>query len=352
MVEGLWVFHHSAPSASFHLPADPFPRFLAVYDAARDSGRWYEKQSNSLRHASLALTTIEGRPNELVRRMRRIADKLKGATNMFSPMQSAMRYVFAAHLVALGVDAGRLVVESERLRSFLRDEKMPASSRSYVIIAALVLMEYSIDANGSQRISRDQAARMAQVFRAFKADHKWITGADDLAAAALLSSESGTPRSVAANAENIYQSLRQRKYTRGNALQMVSHLLCMHDESAEVSVRRFDEIYRAFKDRGLWMMESDYDEIAALCFVDAATSKIVETTLAARIKLREKKYRLGKNENFSVAACLAMLELLNDSRSAHDVTAFTMIVRIQAIIQAQQAAVAASAAAASAGAAG
>ena len=341
-----------SPSA-FHLPADPLPRFLAVYDAARDSGRWYEKQSNSLRHASLALTTMEGRPNDLVRRMRRMAAELKGATNAFSPMQSAMRYVFAAHLVALGVDAGRLVVESERLRGFLREEKLPSSSRSYVIIAAMVLMEQSIDANGSPRISRDQVARMAQVFRAFKADHKWITGADDLAAAALLSCESGTPRNVAANAERIYQALRQRKYTRGNPLQMVSHLLCMHDETAEVSVRRFDEIYRAFKSRGLWMMESDYDEIAALCFVDSSTSKIVETTLAARIKLRERKYRLGKNENFSVAACLSMLQLLNESRSAHDVTAFTMIVRIQAIIQAQQAAVAAStAAAASAGAAG
>lgn len=343
----------STPSAPFHLPADPLPRFLAVYDAARDSGRWYEKQSNSLRHASLALTTIEGRPNELVRRMRRMADELKGASKMFSPMQSPMRYVFAAHLVALGVDAGRLVVEAERLRGFLRDEKLPTSSRSYVIIAAMVLMEHSIDTNGSPRINRDQAARMALVYRAFKADHKWITGADDLAAAALLSSDSGSPRSLAANAENIYQALRQRKYTRGNALQMVSHLLCMHDESAEVCVRRFDEIYRAFKDQGLWMMESDYDEIAAFCFVDASASKIVETTLAARVKLREKKYRLGKNENFSVAACLSMLQLLNDSGSAHDVTAFTMIVRIQAIIQAQQAAVAASAAAAAgAGAAG
>lgn len=343
----------STPSAPFHLPADPFPRFLAIYDAARESGRWYEKQSNSLRHASLALTTIEGRPSELVRRMRRMADELKGATNMFSPMQSAMRYVFAAHLVALGVDAGRLVLESERLRGFLRDEKLPASSRTYVIIAALVLMEQSIDTNGSPRILRDQAAQMAQVYRAFKSDHKWITGADDLAAAALLSSEPGTPRSVAANAETIYLALRQRKYTRGNALQMVSHLLCMHEASAEVSVRRFDELYQAFKSSGLWMMESDYDEIAAFCFVEASTSKIVETTIATRAKLREKKYRLGKNENFSVAACLTMLQLLNDSRSAHDVTAFTMIVRIQAIIQAQQAAVAASsAAAASGGAAG
>lgn len=340
-------------AAPFHLPTNPFPRFLAIYDAARDSGRWYEKQSNSLRHASLALTTMDGRPGELVRRMRRMADELKGATGAFSPMQSAMRYVFAAHLVALGIDAGRLIVETERLRGFLKAEKLPSSSRSYVIIAALVLMEQSIEDGGSPRITRDQVARMAQVFQAFKTDHKWITGADDLAASALLSAEDGTPRKIASHAEGIYLGLRSRKYSRGNALQMVSHLLCMHPDSSESAIRRFDEIYQAFRGRGLWMMESDYDEVAALTFVDASTSKIVETTLSCRARLKERKYRLGANENFSVAACLAMLELLNDKRTAHDVTAFTMIVRIQAIIQAQQAAVAASsAAAASAGAAG
>lgn len=330
--------------APFHLPADPLPRFLAIYDAARDSGRWYEKQSNSLRHASLALTTVEGRPGELVRKMRSVASELKSSSGAFSPMQSAMRYVFAAHLVSLDIAPSRLMVEQERLRGYLREERLPRSTRAYVVIAALVLMEQSMDQDGRPRISREQVARMAQVYRAFKDDHKWITGADDLAAAALISEEGSHPRAVASHAEDIYLALRARRYSRGNALQAVSHLLCLHSESADRVVRRFDEIFQAFRGRGLWMMESDYDEIAALCFTDVSTAAIVDRTLKLRQDLREKKYRLGKNENFSVAACLAMLDLLNDHRTAHDITAFTMIVRVQAIVQAQQAATAASAA--------
>lgn len=350
MVEGL--LGSSAMTAPFHLPTDPLPRFLAIYDTARDSGRWYEKQSNSLRHASLALTTVDGRPGELVRKMRSVASELKSASSAFSPMQSAMRYVFASHLVSLGIAPSRLLVEQERLRGYLREERLPRSTRAYVVITALVLMEQSMDQDGRPRISREQVARMAQVYRAFKDDHKWITGADDLAAAALLSEEGSHPRAVASHAEAIYQGLRARRYSRGNALQMVSHLLCLHTDPADRVVRRFDEIYQAFKGRGLWMMETDYDEIAALCFTDVSASAIVERTLKLRQELRAKNYRLGKNESFSVAACLAMLDLLNDHRTAHDITAFTMIVRVQAIVQAQQAAVAASAAGGAAAASG
>ena len=59
----------------FLLPADPLDRFLALYQQARDTGRWWEKQSNSLRHACLALVTLEGRPGDLIRRLRRTADE-------------------------------------------------------------------------------------------------------------------------------------------------------------------------------------------------------------------------------------------------------------------------------------
>ncbi|MAW60952.1 MAG: hypothetical protein CMJ94_08965 [Planctomycetes bacterium] len=322
----------------FLLPADPLDRFLALYQQARDTGRWWEKQSNSLRHACLALVTLEGRPGDLIRRLRRTADELKSRSGMFSPMQNAMRYVYAAHLMAIELSPERILKESERLKQMLKAEKLPRSTSAYNIVTALVLLEQSLEAGGSARISRDQVARMAQIYRAFKEDHPWITGGDDLAPAALLAGEPGAPRAIASRVESVYQELRSFKYGRGNALQTAAQLLSLHPQAASGAVRQFDAIYQGFRGRGLWMMECDYDEVAALSFVSATPTTIVDRTLDRREAVRARRWGLGKNETFSVASSLTMLELLGQAASHEELAAFSMIVRIQAVIQAQAAA--------------
>lgn len=326
---------------TFHLPSDPLTRFLEVYETARDTGRWYEKQSNSLRHACLALVTMEGRPTELVRRLRRTAGELKSRSGMFSPMQNAMRYVYAAHLLAIGVAPERIILESTKLKEMLRSENLPRHTTAYNVVTALVLLELSLESGGSARITRDQVGRMAQVYRAFKDDHPWITGGDDLAPAALLSGEAGAPRAIASRVETIYQELRSQKYGRGNALQMASQLLSLHPDAPGAVVRRFDSIYHAFRAQGLWMMECDYDEVAALTFVDTPVNEVVDRVLDHRESVKARRWGLGKNETFSVAASITMLDLLGAAASHDEVAAFSMIVRIQAVIQAQAAVVAA-----------
>lgn len=337
-------------SPAFHLPTDPLPRFLAVFDACRDSGSWWEKQSMALRQAALTLTTVEGRPQEVVRRMRSVASELKGQGGMFSPFQGSLRYIFAAHLMSTGIEPMRLTTEFERMKGFLREERLPRSSHAHTIVTTLVLMEQALQQSGRARISRQQVSRMADVYRAFKENHKWITGADDLGSAALLGEAPGSATQVAAQAHALYLSLRGYRYERGNSLQAVSHILSVHEDPTD-AVRRFDAIYQGFRGRGLWMFSSDYDEVASLTFTSAAPSEVVERTLKTREMLRERKYRLSKNESFSVAANIAMLELLNDGRTAHDLNNFAMLLRVHAIIAAQQAAIIASSAAAASAAA-
>ena len=103
-------------------------------------------------------------------------------------------------------------------------------------------------------------------------------------------------------------------------------------------MRQFDAIYQGFRGRGLWMMECDYDEVAALSFVSATPTTIVDRTLDRREAVRARRWGLGKNETFSVASSLTMLELLGQAASHEELAAFSMIVRIQAVIQAQAAA--------------
>jgi len=341
----------SARSVPFHLPADPLPRFLAIYEACRNSGPWYDKLSGSMRHAAMALVSMEGRPTELVRRMRSSASALKSESSVFSPLKGSLRYVFAAHLMAMNVSAGRLISEFDRLKGFLKDENLPRMNSPYVMVATLVLVEQSVAENGSPRISRDQVVRMGALFRAFKSDHRWLTGEDDLGPAAILMGSGDPPLRIAAQSEEIYRSLRAQKYSLGNSLQAVSHLLYLHPGSPSQVVQRFDAIYQAFKSHKLWMMDSDYDEVAALCFTNATPEKIAARTQQLRADLRSKGYGLSKNENFSIAACLAMLELLSSENTHADMATFSLIVRVQAMIQAQQAAAAIAASSAAAAAA-
>lgn len=341
----------TTPRATSWVPEDPLPRFLDLYLLARDGGSWFERQSATLRHASLSLVPIQGRPSQLVQGMRRTAEELKRQTGVFSPLRGPLRYLIAAQLNAFDVGAERFAKEYERTRNYLQQEKLPRSSGAHVALATLALVENAREQYGLPRVHRDQVVALGKVFRALKEDHPWLTGSDDLVAAALLSERPEAPARVALRAEAIYQGLRSLKFSRGNALQMVSHLLCLHPEDPDEVVRRFHAVYYAFKDRGLWMFETDYDEVAALCFTDQTANTIADLALDQRDALRSGGLRLGANESFSLACSLAMLQILAEYDQRDAWTQFAMLVRVQSIVHTQQAAAASVAAGAGAGAA-
>ena len=113
-----------------------------------------------------------------------------------------------------------------------------------------------------------------------------------------------------------------------------------------IAADRFDALFHAFKQQGLWMHGGDYDEMAILSFVDAAPDNVVGCVLDHREKISALRPRPGKEISFSLACGTAFLELARGS--VGDILDTAQLLQLQAILDAQTAAVIASTSAASA----
>jgi len=320
----------------FYLPEQPLDRFCEVFAAIRSHSQIWDGYS-SLRSAALALTTMQGRPRELASEMRQTAEAMKITSGWTSPLRSSIRFMVATALMRSGHTTEALMREVERVTPMFREEKLPRG-RAYEMLAVVILQDQASQ-QGWQRIRREQVRRLALVFRQMKKNHPWLTGADDFACAALLANSSDSPQRISNRVEGFYQGLHQLRFTRGNALQTVSHLLYIHPCDDQVAMRRFRDLYYGFKAHKLWMFESDYDEIACLSFLDQRPATIIDLVLRHRGQLSEIRPRIGRNESFSLACHTAFLELAGEIKDPQQISQIALMIQAQAIIQAQQAAV-------------
>ena len=171
-----------------------------------------------------------------------------------------------------------------------------------------------------------------------KRHHPFLTGQDDYATCALLTGTDGAPSEVATRCEVFYEGLRDLGFRRGNALQSVSHVLVFAPDDDRVVMQRFRRLYDAFQEAGLWMHTGDYDEVAALSFLDRDASRVVSTVLSHREPIAAARPRPGKEQSFSLACGTAFLELARDGVVHEEVRDTQNVLAVQAILQAQQAA--------------
>jgi hypothetical protein len=327
-------------SPAIHLPTDPLGRFQEVFQAIRKDARWWSSFT-CLRYAALSLTTMEGNPTNLARQLWSTAEKLRRGGGWASPLQSSIRFLVAASLMRHSRSPDRFFNEVERVVAFFRESKLPRG-RAHEMLATIVLQQQALAADYSQ-VRREQVRRLHGVFKQMKADHPWLTTPDDYPCAALLSGGKDSPKQISSRVEALYQGLRQYRFSKGNALQTVSHMLYLHPEPDHEVLRRFQNLYHAFKGRKLWMWENDYDEIACLTYLSQSTPQIVETVLKHRESIKAMKPRIGANEHFSLACNTAFLELIGNARDMHWIVDLVGLIQAKSVLAAQQAAAASAA---------
>ncbi len=332
----------------FFLPEKPLQRFLELESALRTRFSWWHGLS-SVRVAGLTLTTVDGKPRHLVNELWSLSERLKRRSGLVGPFQSSVRHIVAAILIRNGDDADGFFQEFQRVRLLLREARLPRG-QTYQGIATLMLRDQAAT-QGWKVVRRSQVERTRAVYAEMKLHHPWITGGDDLPLAALLSGSEDSPKRMGARFEHLYQGLCGYRFSRGNPLQAVSHLLYLHPEEDDLVMRRFRDLYHAFKDRGLWMFEGDYDEIAVLTFLSQSPAEVATRVLEHRRQTAMLRPRPGRNESFSLACHTAFLELAQVGSSNQPLLDAAAVARIVTIIQAQQGAAVAAAAGAGAAAA-
>lgn len=286
----------------------PLHRFAEIYRAVMSQRRWYEG-AMPLRYAAMILTSTDGPPADVAARLVETAKTLRDNTGWFGSLRGMLGTVLAADLVRRGRTGREFQAWVDEVTAALRDQGLPRSGM-FAATAALIL-----DQGLDRRLDPAVLRRMRAHYDEMKSNHRWLTGSDDLPACAMLALRDEPVTALARRCEAIYDGLRGGGIGRGNAQQLASHLMAVGDADAVVLVRRFLALHRGFKEAGVAMWVSDYDELACLSLIDARADKVIRTVLEHRAVIAQLRPQPDRSASFSLASATAFLEFAGDPDS-------------------------------------
>jgi len=305
-------------------------QYLQVLEDLRRRKRW-GTDVNTLRFVALTLAST-GR-SDLTHRLEDTAAELYKLAGWTSPLRSSIRYVIAAMILKHDLAVRQIHRGIETVREEFRRRKMRRGGTHEVLAALLLVLKGKGRAVPASRIDRLQ-----QILADWKRDHRWLTGSDDYPMAALHATREESVEQVALRIEQIYQALRAARYSRGNQMQLASHLLAIGSSSPRQAAARFDALVKAFKNRKWRIHSSRYDEVAVLTLCSSGPVQLAQKVLRIQARLHGVKPRPTRDVAFSIAAGVALSEeaqKLQGMAETQDIAAARMAL---AAIEAQQAA--------------
>lgn len=307
--------------------------YLAKFEELRSKKRW-TTDTTVLRFAALTMATLDTPASAAV--LEQAADLLKEKAGWFGSLRSVLRYCVAATILRAGLHPAKVADQIEALRAQFRERRMTRGGIREVI-AALILIVRA----GGKGVAPATLDRMQELMARWRKDHWWLTGVDDYPLAALHASGTEPIDTLSTRIEEIYEGLRAARFTRGNALQMASHLLGLSKESASAVVARAVDLAAALKRRGIKVRTSQYDELALLTLTGGAPESVAQQMEALVARLRAARPKPSTDLAVSLAAGLITGEAARRDKRLADVRDLAALVSVQAILDQQAAAVAA-----------
>jgi len=308
-------------------------RYLARFEELRRKKRW-STDTNILRFAALALAANP--IPDAAARLEAASEELRALAGWFGKLNSPIRYVVAAMILRKGLRPGAVYDAVVEVQKEFRARGYRRGGVSEVLAALLLVLQS--DGKPPKPVAVD---RLGAVLARWKQDHPFLTGHDDYPMAALHASRDDDVESVGVRVERIYRALRAKRFPMGNALQLASHILALGTWDENGAAARFEDMQRAFRDRGCRIGSGLYDEVALLALTAGAPVAIATRVLADVERLRSAKPRPAASIAFSIAAGLALsreAERRADLASPADAAA---LAAAKALLDAQTAAMAA-----------
>ena len=324
------------------LVQDPLKRFQELYSALNADRGWFGDAS-SLRFAAMTAVTCPGTPSEVAASIRSMAEEIRQRSGWFGELNSTLRFIVSAILVLNGDTAGGFLDEVTRGRELFRSVNLRRGG-IYETIAILILRQQ----NDREPVTEAAVARFQDMYEEMKRHHWWLTGPDDFPACAILVGQDGSAGEIGTAVEDIYQALKAVGFSAGDPLQTAANLLYLARLDPHVAATRYSELASGFRECGVSIWQSDYDELAILTFLTHPPQRIVEHVLEYREHMAQMKPRPDRSLTFNLAASLVFLELVQLDDNLDAITDAKALMDMQSIINAQQAAAAAAASSAAA----
>ena len=321
--------------------SDALPRFLAIANALRASGGWFDDWT-MLRQSALALPLCEGEPEALAGDMRATMLALKKSASFWESQSASMRAFIATSLIQNGQSAASFYSGLKRARELFRAARLPRGGTSEVL-GYLVLREQA----GGEDLNERDVRRMGELYREIKKDHPWLLGVGEYPTLALLAQTDLPAPEIARRVEAILQRLEERGFRSRGRLIPIAQMLFFAPDADSVACARFESLWTEFTSEGLRMAAGDYDEVALLAFAPRTPKEIVRCVLSHREQIQTLRPKPGRDLSFALACATAFLELVGGDPKLRKLSKAQAALQTRSILVARQAAAAGAAAAAS-----
>ncbi|MGB8453379.1 MAG: DUF4003 family protein [Anaerocolumna sp.] len=315
--------------------------FAENHQALRKNFRWDYAMMHCL---GALLYTDAGLPVN-VEAIKNSKEIIKNNTGLFSSFKETTFFALAT-LLSLDTDPQDLFSRSFKIYGDLKKAGFYGSP--YLTLAAFSIAKQS-DAADTQPV----VDKAKEFYDAMKKKHRFLTSTDDYGYAAMLALTGLSVDQAIREMETCYEYLKD-DFGAGNALQSLTHVLTLGEETADKKCSRAKKIYEKLTQKGCKL--SKYKELASLGIlvlisedVDKITEEIKDVYQALTEKKGFGKWSMAKHERTMYAAALATSDHISDFQK--DSVAFTMTNSLTNIVIAQQTAMIIAASSASAAAA-
>ena len=234
---------------------------------------------------------------------RQMEKTLQGELKLFNTLGQPVRGMLLGMLLANGkskdLDIHILITDYQRLR----DAGFHSSSFSYF---TAYLLQFIETADKEFIVRRGQ-----EIYAELKANHYFLTGAEDGAIAISLAQhdklETLTPKQIGDLVETYYQALNAYGFRKTNQLQFAAATAAMLTGSfSQRMIERLDDLINELKHIGIRFRPEFYNSIITLAFLDSIKA-IDFSVLEDYLALIEEKTALRFYKDFRQALALGLL---------------------------------------------
>lgn len=298
--------------------------FESNFNQLKSAFKWEDDLGKML----VSLTYTLGDSPVNVSKIEKAKKEIKAKTGAFSSFRGPICFMLA------GLCAAKWEVTDEIITRMVDLEK-PLKATGfknglYLPIAAYTLMELE-----AKHEREDLLKKASEVFQEMKTNHPFLTGGDDYALCLLMAGHDSDISRI----EHYYELLMEAGLSKGNGLQMLSHILTFSEKEPYVLVERVMTLYQKLRDASLKVPQDAYPSLGILALVERSEVDLTADLVAlidGLKKIKSVKWQ-GRTMLLSLAAGLLSKEEIEKGHQESLVRIATSTT-IETIIMAQQAA--------------
>ncbi|WP_302671935.1 DUF4003 family protein [uncultured Clostridium sp.] len=272
-------------------------------------------------------------------------DTIKKNTSMFSNFRGINKLTTAI-TISFEDDMEGSLKEIISIYENLKDNFFP---NEYLVMAAQVIF------NARYRVNVDDAVKNTRVaYDYMKKHHRFLTGQEDIANAAIIATTSSNLEETFKEIEESYQYLKDNGISYSNNIQSLSHILSLINLPSRQKCDEVLEMNSILKENKVPVKDYLIPMLGIITFLTDNKKKFAENISDISIILKKEKgfgnFALGANFRNMISATLVSLDYLEniDSNVKENIISNTNNIALTVAIAMQTAVIVSSAAAASA----